>query len=512
MARGGGQHNTNTNRFGPITPPHDHDTHPRVQSTMDDTNSPYFLRNGDNPGLVVVSHLLSGSNYNTWRRSMLIALNAKNKLGFRLLGLSQGSLDINTYFTRLKILWDELKLNESYSVIRAQILMLDPLPNEEQQRTLGSNPSSGFSSSESMAFSTVSSTSSIAAFSSQSTKKKNRPICSHCGIMGHIIDRCYNLHGYRPSSLQSISKSTLSSSSGVSSPFAMIATASSSSPSHLTADQCQQLIAYLSTQLHQSSLAPPEASSTMGPSISSCSGNLFSFPFSNHRYLNSRTWVIDSGATHHVCCNSTLFSSFTEIPTTQVTLPDGRTVHITRIGLVRLTDMLVLHDVLYIPLFHFNLLSTSSLTLSHHCSVNILPYSCLIQNLTRGLTIGKGRREGNLYLLDLGTTSCNSIISSCNSVVMHKSDVWHFRLGHPSFVKLQILHNELQIPVSTRLPSHCAICHFAKQKRLPFISHNNMSTKPFDLIHLNIWGPFHVSTTKGHKFFLTIVDDCTRTI
>ncbi|KAH7573853.1 hypothetical protein JRO89_XS03G0215100 [Xanthoceras sorbifolium] len=51
----------------------------------------------------------------------------------------------------------------------------------------------------------------------------------------------------------------------------MIATASSSSPSHLTADQCQQLIAYLSTQLHQSSLAPPEASSTMGPSISSCS-------------------------------------------------------------------------------------------------------------------------------------------------------------------------------------------------------------------------------------------------
>ncbi|KAH7526081.1 hypothetical protein JRO89_XSUnG0064000 [Xanthoceras sorbifolium] len=173
--------------------------------------------------------------------------------------------------------------------------MLDPLPNvskvlnlviqEEQQRTLGSNPSSGFSSSESMAFSAVSSTPYVAAFSSQSMKKKDRPICSHCGIMGHTMDRCYKLHryppGYKPkgkaqqqqqSLIQSISKSTLSSSSGVSSPFAMTATASSSLPSHLTADQCQQLIAYLSTQLHQSSLAPSEASSTMGPSISSCSG------------------------------------------------------------------------------------------------------------------------------------------------------------------------------------------------------------------------------------------------
>ncbi|KAL5787305.1 hypothetical protein ACOSP7_004254 [Xanthoceras sorbifolium] len=446
MVRGGGQHNTNTNRFGPITPPHDHDTHPRVQSTIDDTNSPYFLRNGDNPGLVLVSHLLR-------------------------------SLDINTYFTCLKILWDELKdfqpipvcncggmknwvdyqqheyvmqflvgLNESYSAIRAQILMLDALPNvskvlnlviqEEQQRTLGSNPSSGFFLSESMAFSAISSTPSVDAFSSQSMKKKDRPICSHCGIMGHTMDRCYKLHGYPPgykpkgkaqqqqqSSLQSISKSTLSSSSGVSSPFAMTATAFSLLPSHLTADQCQQLISYLSTQLHQISLTPLEALSTIGPSISSCSGNLFSFPFSNHRYLNSRTWVIDSSATHHVCCDSTLFSSFTEIPTTQVTLPNGHTVHMTRIGSVRLTNMLVLHDVLYIPLFHFNMLSTSSLTLSHHCFVNIFPYSCLIQDLTRGLTIGKGKREGNLYLLDLGITSCNSIVSSCNSVVMHKYDV-----------------------------------------------------------------------------------------
>ena len=50
----------------------------------------------------------------------------------------------------------------------------------------------------------------------------------------------------------------------------------------------------------------------------------------------------------------------------------------------------------------------------------------------------------------------------------------------------------------------------AKQKRLPFVSHNNISTNPFDLVHIDIWGPFHISTPIRHRFCLTIVDDCTR--
>ena len=39
---------------------------------------------------------------------------------------------------------------------------------------------------------------------------------------------------------------------------------------------------------------------------------------------------------------------------------------------------------------------------------------------------------------------------------------------------------------------------------------NNMSANPFDLVHIDIWGPFNVSTPARHKYFLTIVDDYTR--
>lgn len=28
--------------------------------------------------------------------------------------------------------------------------------------------------------------------------KKERPICTYCGLIGHIAEKCYKLHGYPP--------------------------------------------------------------------------------------------------------------------------------------------------------------------------------------------------------------------------------------------------------------------------------------------------------------------------
>ena len=87
--------------------------------------------------------------------------------------------------------------------------------------------------------------------------------------------------------------------------------------------------------------------------------------------------------------------------------------------------------------------------------------------------------------------------------------VWHSRLGHPSDAKISVLKNVLPDlnSVSNKI---CEICPLAKHKRLPFPFHNHVSEFPFDLIHCDIWGPYVVPTVAGHKYFLTIVDDCTR--
>ena len=55
-----------------------------INTSPDDPNSPNHplcLHPNDHPGLILISKKLTGSdNYSTWKRSMMIALNAKNKL------------------------------------------------------------------------------------------------------------------------------------------------------------------------------------------------------------------------------------------------------------------------------------------------------------------------------------------------------------------------------------------------------------------------------------------------
>ena len=37
-----------------------------------------------------------------------------------------------------------------------------------------------------------------------------------------------------------------------------------------------------------------------------------------------------------------------------------------------------------------------------------------------------------------------------------------------------------------------------------------MSSSPFELVHLDTWDPFKVESVEGFRYFLTIIDDCTR--
>ncbi|GJT55826.1 cysteine-rich receptor-like protein kinase 8 [Tanacetum coccineum] len=61
-----------------------HNTDTTTITPQDDINSPHHPLNfhpNDHPGLLLIAKKLNGSdNYGTWKRSMLIALSAKNKL------------------------------------------------------------------------------------------------------------------------------------------------------------------------------------------------------------------------------------------------------------------------------------------------------------------------------------------------------------------------------------------------------------------------------------------------
>ena len=104
--------------------------------------------------------------------------------------------------------------------------------------------------------------------------------------------------------------------------------------------------------------------------------------------------------------------------------------------------------------------------------------------------IGTGSNFGNLYYLSLDvSSSCNlscntfTVINNVASALPSIHELWHYGLGHPSFVKLNVLHEILDISHLSNTKLHCSICPLAKQCCLPFVSSNNMYVLPFDLVH-----------------------------
>ncbi|XP_050259815.1 uncharacterized protein LOC126704865 [Quercus robur] len=72
-------------------------------SPMEDPRSPFFLHHGESLGAILVTQLLIEDNYPNWARAMLMALDAKSKIGF-----VDGSITTSMAVTPLeKIAWSK---------------------------------------------------------------------------------------------------------------------------------------------------------------------------------------------------------------------------------------------------------------------------------------------------------------------------------------------------------------------------------------------------------------------
>ena len=212
-----------------------------------------------------------------------------------LVALTQCAIDVNTYFTCLMILWDEHKdfqpipacwcramkawmdfqqqeyvmqflmgLNDCYTQTWAQILMLATLPpfskvftlvvQEEFQQYITHDT---FSLFDPLTIQDSNPLATIVVAARNSKPKWTRPLYIHCSIQGHIVNKCYKLHGYplgykfkpkigtsNPQINQTVSIESI--------------TSTESPQGSLTISQCQQLIALFSFQLHESTPTPIE--------------------------------------------------------------------------------------------------------------------------------------------------------------------------------------------------------------------------------------------------------------
>lgn len=119
----------------------------------------------------------------------------------------------------------------------------------------------------------------------------------------------------------------------------------------------------------------------------------------NRTIFGYKAWVIDIGASDHIVCSMTLLHSITLVTNCIVALPKGESAQVTHIGFVQLSTTLVIHNVLCVPSFSFNLLSVSKLTQKLPYCLLFLAHYCFIQDLTCWRTIGVGEMNNGLYLL-----------------------------------------------------------------------------------------------------------------
>lgn len=127
--------------------------------------------------------------------------------------------------------------------------------------------------------------------------------------------------------------------------------------------------------------------------------------------------------------------------------------------------------------------------------------------------IGGAEQNGGLYFLTQGSSIGRQGQQTCFNSISVSSDkeimLWHDRLGHPNFQYLKYLIPKLFMN-KNHLSFRCESCELAKHHRAVFPSQPYKKSKPFTLIHSDVWGPSRVTTFSGKGWFITFIDDHTR--
>ncbi|KAK4325723.1 hypothetical protein Pmani_003666 [Petrolisthes manimaculis] len=230
----------------------------------------------------------------------------------------------------------------------------------------------------------------------------------------------------------------------------------------------------------------------------------------------ANTWIVDSGATCHMCNNKELFVQYNDKDSVSVSLGDGHSLEALGSGKIILKMLLpdnkiqkcILSDVLYVPKLSFNLLSVSKsakLGKVTKFSGNECKIFCEKDNL-----IAFAEKKGNLYHL-----KCTMYVHKANAACKLDENIWHRRYGHLGIDNLKILVRDdlvdgLNFDVNKEL-EFCEACVKGKSKKSPFPCNKvKPDREPLELIHSDVCGKINEKSLSKGEYFLTFIDDATR--
>ncbi|GJY56808.1 hypothetical protein Tco_0455923, partial [Tanacetum coccineum] len=163
---------------------------------------------------------------------------------------------------------------------------------------------------------------------------------------------------------------------------------------------------------------------------------------------------------------------------------NGTLTTISHVGNLKLTNNVVLYDVLVVPGYCVSLLSVNKLIRDSRM------FFGFDENVYSGLekrkSLETGSESGGLYLFDKNNKCAIGKSNLVMSFHVSKS-LWHSRLG-PTDQVMSVLKNDLSISKDTFVPG-CEVCHKAKQTRKPFPLSDHKSKTLGELVHLDFQNP-----------------------
>ena len=171
---------------------------------------------------------------------------------------------------------------------------------------------------------------------------------------------------------------------------------------------------------------------------------------------------------------------------------------------MKLNDKFTLKDALDIPKFRHNLLSVGRLVDNTKFLAIFSQEGFTFQDPITRKQLFSGNKEGSLYKAHMTNTRHTVDSVFCNAIAAEDLKLFDARLGHPSSSKLA--HLDKCTGTSNFVRDTCAM---AKFHRLPFPVSTSKAAKAFDLVHVDLWGPYrHPEVTRAH-YLLTVLDENT---
>jgi hypothetical protein len=217
---------------------------------------------------------------------------------------------------------------------------------------------------------------------------------------------------------------------------------------------------------------------------------------------HSPKWGIDTGANIYVCADISLFSSYQVGGTGSLLMGNGSHAHVLDVGTVKIVR---LKHAQHVPTMKKNLVNGSLLCRDGFKLVFEFN-KCVLSK--HGNFVGKGYKSGGLFQLSL-PEDCNNIVN--NVMNNSESNVWHSRLYHINFGCMAQLANLSLIPKCTLVKgSKCHVCVESKQPHKPHTAAEARDLAPLELICSDLCEMNGELTKGGKRYFMTLIDDCTR--